>query len=187
MFVFSINPQTQLKEVVVNPKMNEKSLQEIVETTRKLIVELYLKCEDDFLKGLEIFEAIVEKQILDTSKEQIKELETTIESTLQSPTAPEPAVIETAVIETPVVEPTIVETTSPEPAAIEVVAKEETPPEVSSSPVDVEAETELLEEQMLAAPDISREDTEMRELALQLKALGGGSPRGVIVGGTKYI
>ena len=109
MFVFSINPQTQLKEVVVNPKMNEKSLQEIVETTRKLIVELYLKCEDDFLKGLEIFEAIVEKQILDTSKEQIKELETTIESTLQSPTAPEPpepAVIETAVIETPVVETT---------------------------------------------------------------------------------
>ena len=196
MFVFSINPQTQLKEVVVNPKMNEKALQEIVETTRKLIVELYLKCEDDFLKGLEIFEAIVEKQILDTSKEQIKELETTIESTLQSPTAPapEPAVIETAVIETPVVEPTIVETTSPEPAAIEVVAKEETPPEVSSSPVDVEAETELLEEQMLAAPDISREDAdisredaEMRELALQLKALGGGSPRGVIVGGTKYI
>ena len=67
------------------------------------------------------------------------------------------------------------------------MAKEETPPEVSSSPVDVEAETELLEEQMLAAPDISREDTEMRELALQLKALGGGSPRGVIVGGTKYI
>ena len=70
------------------------------------------------------------------------------------------------------------------------MAKEETPPEVSSSPDDVEAETALLEEQMLAAPDISRDDTdisredaEMRELVSQLKALGGGSPRGVIVGG----
>ena len=94
MFVFSINPETKLKEVVINPKMDEKALQEIVETTRKIIIELYLKCENDFLEGLEIFEAIVEKQILDTSKEQIKELEATIESTLESPVAPDTVTLE---------------------------------------------------------------------------------------------
>ena len=92
-----------------------------------------------FLKVSKFSRQLLRNKYLTHLKEQIKELETTIESTLQSPTAPEPAVIETAVIETPVVEPTIVETTSPEPAAIEVVAKEETPPEVSSSPVDVES------------------------------------------------
>ena len=43
----------KLKEVVINPKMDEKALQEIVETTRKIIIELYLKCENDFLEGLE--------------------------------------------------------------------------------------------------------------------------------------
>jgi hypothetical protein len=160
MFVFSINPETQLKEVVINPKMNEKALQEIVESSRKLIVELYLKCESDFLEGLEIFEAIVEKQILDTSKEQIKELETTIESTLETPTAPEPT-------------------------AEALVVEVETQPEASSA--QVQAETAVINEQMLGTPDTRSEDSEMETLAAQLNALGGGSPKGVIVGGTKYI
>jgi hypothetical protein len=182
MFVFSINPQTQLKEVVINPKMDEKALQEIVGTSRKLIVELYLKCENDFLEGLEIFEAIVEKQILDTSKEQIKELETTIESTLETP-APETAVLETPAPETPAPE-----TPAPETAVLEIETKEEPIPEVSSSLPDVEVETALIEKQMFATPDRLRDDdAEMRDMAAQLNALGGGTPKGVIVGGTKYI
>ena len=81
LFVFSVNPQTNEKEVVINPKLKEKSLQAIVEETRSLIVGLYLKCEEDFMKGLEIFESIVEKQIIDTSQEQIKELEASIDLT----------------------------------------------------------------------------------------------------------
>lgn len=84
LFVFSVNPQTNKKEIVINPALNEKSLQEIVETTRFLIIDLYVTCENEFLKGLEIFEAIVEKQIIDTSKEQIKELENVIDNTLAS-------------------------------------------------------------------------------------------------------
>lgn len=84
LFVFGINPQTNKKEIVINPTLNEQSLQEIVETTRHLIINLYITCENEFLKGLEIFEAIVEKQIIDTSKEQIKELENKIENTLAS-------------------------------------------------------------------------------------------------------
>jgi hypothetical protein len=183
MFVFSINPDTQLKEVVINPKMDEKALQDIVETSRKLIVELYLKCENDFLEGLEIFEAIVEKQILDTSKEQIKELETTIESTLETPSS----------------ETVAPETVAPETAIIEVETKEEVIPEVSSSLPEVVAETATLEEQILAPPDTSSDDeaarveearveAEVKELTVQLNALGGGgSPNGVIVGGTKSI
>ena len=38
-----------------------------------------MTCEQDFLKGLEIFESIVEKQILDTSSQQVKELENEIQ------------------------------------------------------------------------------------------------------------
>ena len=200
MFVFSINPDNQLKEVVINPKMDEKALQEIVETSRKLIVELYLKCENDFLEGLEIFEAIVEKQILDTSKEQIKELETTIESTLETPetvapetVAPETVAPETVAPET-VAPETPAETVAPETVALEVETKEEVIPEVSSSLPEVVAETATLEEQMLTQPDTSSSDTtpdqldaQMDNMRDQLRALGGGSPKGVIVGGTKYI
>lgn len=79
LFVFNVNPQTLKKEVVINPKLDETNLQTIVENTRNLIIKLYLTCEQDFLKGLEIFEGIVEKQIMDTSKEQIQDLEETIE------------------------------------------------------------------------------------------------------------
>ena len=61
LFVFSLNPVTKRKEVVVNPTLDEAKLQSIVENTRKIIVNLYINCEDDFLKGLELFEAIVEK------------------------------------------------------------------------------------------------------------------------------
>jgi hypothetical protein len=202
MFVFSINPETQLKEVVINPKMDEKALQEIVETSRKLIVELYLKCENDFLEGLEIFEAIVEKQILDTSKEQIKELETTIESTLETPApetpAPETPAPETPAPETPAPETPAPETPAPETVAPEtvtsetlvlepdtlVVTAEEGPiPEVSSSSVEVDKETRAIEKQMLDTP-VTMGDA---EVIARLQALGGGSPKGVIVGGTKYI
>jgi len=203
MFVFSINPETQLKEVVIDPKMDEKALQEIVETSRKLIVDLYLKCENDFLEGLEIFEAIVEKQILDTSKEQIKELETTIESTLEAPAietvtletvtpemvTPETVTLETVTPETVTPETVTLETVTPEPDTLVVKEEEEPILEVSSSPAEVEAETALIEKQMFATPfpPVPMGDADMDAMQAQLRALGGGSPKGVIVGGTKYI
>jgi len=37
-------------------------LNQFVEETRTLIVSLYLTCELDFTTGIELFEAIVEKQ-----------------------------------------------------------------------------------------------------------------------------
>ena len=203
MFVFSINPETQLKEVVIDPKMDEKALQEIVETSRKLIVDLYLKRENDFLEGLEIFEAIVEKQILDTSKEQIKELETTIESTLEAPAietvtletvtpemvTPETVTLETVTPETVTPETVTLETVTPEPDTLVVKEEEEPILEVSSSPAEVEAETALIEKQMFATPfpPVPMGDADMDAMQAQLRALGGGSPKGVIVGGTKYI
>jgi len=87
MFARAINPETQRKEIIINPKMTEDLLQGLVEKARGSIVELYATCEDDFVKGLELFEAIVEKQIMDTSQAQIKTLEATLQDSLaESPT-----------------------------------------------------------------------------------------------------
>jgi hypothetical protein len=94
LFVFSINPLNNKHEVVINPKLNETGLQKIVVDTRNIIVNMYKKCEEDFYIGLEIFEAIVEKQILDTSKAQIKEVESEIENKLTE-TQPEQVVVPT--------------------------------------------------------------------------------------------
>ena len=113
LFSFNVDPLSGKKQIVVNPKLSEQKLQEVVETTRKIIIELYLTCEKQFLEGLEIFEAIVEKQILDTSKEQIKELEKVVSNTIASsdisetidkPAPPAPVSVEAAVTTTPPME-----------------------------------------------------------------------------------
>ena len=81
-FVFNVNPVSKEREVTIKMGLTEKELAEIVEDTRKIIVNLYIKCEEDFLEGLEIFEAIVENQIKDTTQVQVSELQNIIDSKL---------------------------------------------------------------------------------------------------------
>jgi len=66
--------------VLIHPRMTEETLQQIIEESRKIIIELYLHCEKDYEQGLKIYEAIVESLILDTSQKQIKTLEEELES-----------------------------------------------------------------------------------------------------------
>lgn len=75
LFVFTINPQTKKKEIRVNPGLTEKTLPSVEKNARDLIKNLYIQCESDFMKGLEIFEAIVEKQIHDTTIQQKESLQ----------------------------------------------------------------------------------------------------------------
>jgi hypothetical protein len=77
-------------EIIVNPELNDNSMKEIIATTRNIIIDLYKSCENDFLKGLEIFEAIVQKNVIDTGKDQIKNLEASIENEMDE----EPIVVE---------------------------------------------------------------------------------------------
>ncbi len=74
LFVFNVNPVSKEREVTIRPNLTDDELQKIVEETRNIIVKLYIKCEQDFLEGLEIFEAIVEKQIMDTARTRETEL-----------------------------------------------------------------------------------------------------------------
>jgi hypothetical protein len=74
-FVYTIDPQTNKKQIRVNPSLTEKRLQEIVIETRALIIKLYLTCEIDYVNGLKIYEAIVEQKIFETAQNQIKSLE----------------------------------------------------------------------------------------------------------------
>lgn len=73
-FVYMIDPQTNKKQIRINPELTELKLQKIVERTRELIVKLYLKCEIDFANGIKLYEAIVEEKILETAQRQIESL-----------------------------------------------------------------------------------------------------------------
>jgi hypothetical protein len=74
LFVYTIDPQTKEKQVLVNPSLTEQIVQEMIVETRTLIIQLYLTCEMDYTKGVQIYEAIVEQNILEIAQNQIKNL-----------------------------------------------------------------------------------------------------------------
>ena len=67
LFVYMTDPQTNKKLIRINPKLTEELLQETVLETRAIIVNLYLTCETDFANGIKIYEAIVDKKIIETN------------------------------------------------------------------------------------------------------------------------
>ena len=74
LFVYSIDPQTGKKQIRVTPSLTEEELQEIVVETRALIIKLYLTCEVDYVNSLNLYEAIIDKKIIETSQSQIANL-----------------------------------------------------------------------------------------------------------------
>jgi hypothetical protein len=74
LFVYINDPFSNKKVIRVNPKLTDELLQKIVEKTRKIIIDLYVKCETDYVNGIKIYEAIVESKILETTQKQIDTL-----------------------------------------------------------------------------------------------------------------
>jgi hypothetical protein len=70
-FVYVNDPFSNKKVIRINPKLTDELLQKIVEKTRKIIIDLYVKCESDYVTGIKIYEAIIETKILETTKKQI--------------------------------------------------------------------------------------------------------------------
>ena len=74
LFTYVIDPYSNKKVIRINPKLNDELLQKAVEKTRRLIVDLYIKCETDYVNGVKLYEAIVESKILETTQKQIDSL-----------------------------------------------------------------------------------------------------------------
>jgi hypothetical protein len=71
LFTFVIDPYTKKKKIRVNPLLTDAVLQKAVEKARKFIIDLYVKCEVDYVNGVKLYEAIVESKILETTQKQI--------------------------------------------------------------------------------------------------------------------
>ena len=105
LFTYVIDPYSGKKVIRINPKLNDELLQKSVEKTRRFIVDLYIKCETDYVNGIKLYEAIVESKILETTQKQIDNLKNEAKKIItetQKSTAPvveKPAVV--------VVEPSI--------------------------------------------------------------------------------
>ena len=75
LFEHILDPVTKKTTIRVSSLLNDEMLQPIVEETRKLIIELYLTCEMDYVEGVKIYEAIVQSVIIDVTQKQIDALE----------------------------------------------------------------------------------------------------------------
>ena len=59
--------------------MTDDALDKITMKTRDIILNLYVECEKDFQKGLQIFEALVKKNMVNTKQQQINHLNKLLE------------------------------------------------------------------------------------------------------------
>ena len=65
------NTPDEIEDVTINPDLDEKLLDSLINSARKIIVNLYITCENDFIEGIHIFEAIVAAQLGKTTNSQI--------------------------------------------------------------------------------------------------------------------
>ncbi len=80
LFVWLVIEGDAKKKISINPNINEKNLELLISEARNIITKCYITCEKDFMKGLEIFEAIVEKQIMNVTQSQIDRLDRAIQN-----------------------------------------------------------------------------------------------------------
>ena len=95
LFSYVIDPYSGKRVIRVNPKLSDALLQKCIVKTRRLIVDLYVKCENDYVNGVKLFEAIVESKILSTTEKQIETLKKESTKIIENISAPvkQPALI----------------------------------------------------------------------------------------------
>jgi hypothetical protein len=64
----------------IDPNLSYDMLNDLITETRRIILNLYVNCEKNFIYTLKILQAIIETQIFETSQRQIKELERSIDA-----------------------------------------------------------------------------------------------------------
>ena len=82
-FIFVDEPYTKQRKIRINPALSENLLQDNIVKTRGIIMNLYVSCEVDYIRGIKIYESIVSKKILETSQNQIANLNENKQKLLQ--------------------------------------------------------------------------------------------------------
>ena len=80
LFMFHFNAITGKREIKINSNLKESDIPRIIVETRKAIITLYLTCENDYMNGIKIYEAIVEHKIMDSAMRQIKYFKKNLDS-----------------------------------------------------------------------------------------------------------
>ena len=74
-FSYQENPQTLKKEITISKKLTFEQLNKLTKTTKDTIIDLYISCEQEFMKGIELFQNIKEDLEKNQNIKQLKTLE----------------------------------------------------------------------------------------------------------------
>ena len=72
-FDFTFNEKTQSTIVKLKKNIPETKLDELFKKTREIITQLYIDCQTDFIKGINIYKSIIYSKILERNK--LREIE----------------------------------------------------------------------------------------------------------------
>ena len=90
LFAYVNDPNTGQRKIRINPTLNNDVLQKAVYLTRQIIVNLYVQCEKDYVEGVKIYQAIVERQIFETTQNQIINLTNEVKENIEPYRTPLP-------------------------------------------------------------------------------------------------
>jgi hypothetical protein len=93
-FKYTIDPQTNKKQIRIDPELTESSLQDLIVEVRALIIKLYLTCEIDYVEGLKLYQAILDTKIFETTQRQMKTLNKELDQLVIDEMVPQPAEIQ---------------------------------------------------------------------------------------------
>lgn len=89
-FKYTIDPQTNKKQIRIDPKLTEESLQQLIIEVRGMIIKLYLTCEMDYVEGLKLYQVILDTKIFETTQRQMNTLNKELMQLSLDETIPEP-------------------------------------------------------------------------------------------------
>jgi hypothetical protein len=72
-------------KIRISHSLTESKLQKLIEECRENIVDLYIHCEEDFIEGVNIYEAIIEDILFKTTISQISSLHDILEKMYSTP------------------------------------------------------------------------------------------------------
>jgi len=69
-FEFTINEKTKKTNVRLKKNLSETKINELFSKTREIISQLYIDCQNDFVKGINLYKSIVYSKLLERNKQR---------------------------------------------------------------------------------------------------------------------
>lgn len=69
MFHYDVDPIKKVKKLGISPTLKKETLKELIKTTRQIIIKIFIDCERDYKKGIQLYRAItLDKKLIQETR-----------------------------------------------------------------------------------------------------------------------